>query len=115
MSIKAFARVRREPLEITRELMAAAQARRTAPGIPLKSQPQADALTADDLECLWAIARRATIQDRLVESHGHQLEKRGLIELSHQWPTLTAKGSRILKAYSAQAVLDLHREQNSGE
>jgi len=92
-----------------------AYARRPSPGIAMKSQPKADALTADDLECLWAIARRATIQDRLVASHGRQLEKRGLIEVSHQWPTLTSKGSRILKAHSAHAVLALHREPQSGE
>jgi ribosomal protein S19E (S16A) len=81
----------------------------------MKSQPKGDALTADDLECLWAIARRATIQDRLVESRGRQLQKRGLIELTHQWPTLTPEGRRVLKEFSAQTILDLHRESNSGE
>ena len=81
----------------------------------MKQTPKDETLTADDLECLWAIARRATIQDRLVESRGRQLEKKGLIELTHQWPTLTPKGLRILKECSAQAILDLHRDPNSGE
>ena len=114
MSIKAFARVRREPSEVARELMAA-HARRTAPGIPIKSTHTADALSADDLECLWAIARRTTLQDRLVEVHGRRLQKKGLIELTHEWPTLTPHGRRILKEVSARAILDLHRESDSGE
>ena len=81
----------------------------------MKIKPQEEALTADDLECLWAIARRATIQDRLVSSRGRQLEHRGLIELTHEWPTLTAKGSRILKDLSARAILDLHSDPTRGE
>ena len=109
MSIKDAGHDRSELPYVTRDAMAVPP-RRTIPGIPMKTRPKEETLTADDLECLWAIARRATIQDRLVEAHGRQLEKKGLIELSHQWPTLTAKGRRILKQYSAQAILDLHRE-----
>jgi hypothetical protein len=109
LSIKGAAHDRSEPPEVTHDSMAV-RARLTTPGLPMKPKPKEEALTADDLECLWAIARRATIQDRLVAARGRELEKRGLIELSHQWPTLTAKGRRILKEYSAQAILDLHRE-----
>jgi hypothetical protein len=109
LSIEGAAHDRSEPPDVTHDSMAA-RSRRTTPRIPMKAKPKEEALTADDLECLWAIARRATIQDRLVEAQGRQLEKRGLIELSHQWPTLTAKGRKILKEYSAQAILDLHRE-----
>ena len=47
----------------------------------MKAKSREDALTADDIECLWAIARRATIQDRLVRSRGRHLEKQGLIKL----------------------------------
>lgn len=72
-------------------------------------------LTADDLECLWAIARRATIQDQLVRSRGGHLKKQGLIELTHEWPTLTPKGRRVLKDLSAQAILDLHRDGRRGD
>lgn len=81
----------------------------------MKIKPPEETLTADDLECLWAIARRATIQDRLVLSRGRQLEHRGLIELTHEWPTLTAKGRRILKDLSARAILDLHSDPQHGE
>ncbi|MDB5811102.1 MAG: hypothetical protein JWN94_3224 [Betaproteobacteria bacterium] len=80
-----------------------------------KNKRKEDALTADDLECLWAIARRATIQDRLVRSRGGHLEKQGLIELSHDWPTLTAKGRRMLKDLSAQAILGLDQDPGNGE
>jgi hypothetical protein len=93
----------------------ALQPRQGPSGGAMKPTPRDDELTADDLECLWAIARRATIQDRLVESRGMQLEKKGLIELTHQWPTLTPKGLRILKECSAQAILDLHRDPDSSE
>ncbi len=81
----------------------------------MKTRPKDETLTADDLECLWAIARRATIQDRLVRSRGGYLKKQGLIELSHEWPTLTPKGRRVLKDLSAQAILDLHRDNRRGD
>ena len=81
----------------------------------MKAKSREDALTADDIECLWAIARRATIQDRLVRSRGVHLEKQGLIKLAHEWPTLTAKGRRMLNDMSARAILDLHRDPDSGE
>jgi hypothetical protein len=106
VSIKGAAHDRSKPPAVIHEPMAARPWRT----IPMKAKPKEDALSADDLECLWAIARRATIQDRLVEAHGRQLEKRGLIELSHQWPTLTTKGRRILKEHSARVILELHRE-----
>jgi len=80
----------------------------------MKTRPKEEPLTADDLECLWAIARRATIQDRLVRSRGGHLKKQGLIELTHEWPTLTAKGRRVLKDVSARAILNLHRDPNGG-
>jgi len=80
----------------------------------MKSRPKEEPLTADDLECLWAIARRATIQDHLVRSRGGHLQEQGLIELSHEWPTLTPKGRRILKDVSARAILNLHREPPGG-
>ena len=81
----------------------------------MKAKSREDALTADDIECLWAIARRATIQDRLVRSRGRQLEKLGLIKLAHEWPTLTPNGRRMLNDMSARAILDLHRDPTSGE
>jgi len=81
----------------------------------MKAKSREDALTADDIECLWAIARRATIQDRLVRSRGRHLEKQGLIKLTHEWPTLTPKGRRMLNDMSARAILDLHRDPDSGE
>lgn len=114
MKIETIAHERSEPSKIDQH-RTALQPRRSLAGDAMSAAPKRDALTADDLECLWAIARRATIQDRLVESRGKQLEKKGLIELTHQWPTLTPKGLRILKECSAQAILDLHRESDSGE
>jgi len=114
LKIETIAHERREPSKVDQH-RTALQPRRWRAGGAMNAPPKGDALTADDLECLWAIARRATIQDRLVESRGKQLEKKGLIELTHQWPTLTPKGLRILKECSAQAILDLHREPDSGE
>ena len=67
-------------------------------------------LSADDIECLWAIARRGKMQDHLVRSRGAALEERGLIEISHGWPALTVQGRRLLNDLSAQTVLDLDRE-----
>ncbi len=81
----------------------------------MKNNENEETLTADDLECLWAIARRATIQDELVRSRGGHLQQQGLIELTHEWPTLTPKGRRMLKDVSAQAILDLHRDRRRGE
>jgi hypothetical protein len=80
-----------------------------------KNKRKDETLTADDLECLWAIARRATIQDRLVRSRGGFLKKQGLIELSHDWPTLTAKGRRVLSDHSARAILSLHQDPGNSE
>jgi hypothetical protein len=114
LKIEAIAHASSQPSEVDYH-QTALQPRRTPAGGEMTPAPKRNALTADELECLWAIARRATIQDRLVESRGKQLEKKGLIELTHQWPTLTPKGLRILKECSAQAILDLHREPDSGE
>ena len=114
MKIGTIANERSQPSKVDNHQTALQQRRRRVGG-EMNSTPKRDALTADDLECLWAIARRATIQDRLVESRGRQLEKKGLIELTHQWPTLTPKGLRMLKECSAQAILDLHREPDGGE
>lgn len=81
----------------------------------MENKANDESLTADDVECLWAIARRATIQDRLVQSRGSHLEKQGLIELTHEWPTLTPKGLKVIKDLSAQAILNLHRDQHDGD
>jgi len=114
LTLETIADERSEPSKVDQD-RTALQPGRWRTGGAMNAPKKDDALSADDLECLWAIARRATIQDRLVESRGKQLEKKGLIELTHQWPTLTPKGLRILKECSAQAILDLHREPDSGE
>ena len=74
-----------------------------------------EALTQDDIDCLWAIAHRRTIQDRLVHSRGEALQKRGLIAVSYEWPTLTAKGRTLLDDLSARAKLDVYRERHGAE
>jgi len=67
-------------------------------------------LTADDIECLWSIARRGKMQDQLVKSRGVELEKRGLIALSQGWPTLTSVGVNLLNDISGRAVHALDGE-----
>jgi len=90
-----------------KEVETHAPAKNAAKHIWEKGSP---ALTSDDLECLWAIARRATIQDRLVLARGRQLQDLGLILISHGWPVLTARGRRLLDDLSIRMTLDLYRE-----
>jgi hypothetical protein len=81
----------------------------------MKKHLKEELLSPDDLECLWAIARRATIQDRLVRLRGGELKKQGLIELTHDWPTLTPKGRRVLQDLSARATLGLRSDKTFGD
>jgi hypothetical protein len=75
---------------------------------PLSAMP----LTPDDLECLWAIARRGSMQEQLMHCRGGTLARRGLIAVADGWPTLTAGGRRLLNDHSARILLELDRDQS---
>ena len=54
-------------------------------------------LSADDVECLWAVARRASTQDRWIAAYGRRLETLGLVTIESGWPRLTAAGVQTLE------------------
>jgi hypothetical protein len=74
--------------------------------VELDKQP----LTEDDVECLWAIARRGAMQERLVLYRGYDLEKRGLISITHGLPTLTVEGRRQLDRLCEKALFGTVRK-----
>ena len=65
-------------------------------------------LDADDVECLWAIVRNATVRDRLVRARGEHLESAGLIEITDGSPILTTGRRDVLVILATKMVNALH-------
>jgi hypothetical protein len=70
-----------------------------------------DPLSPDDLECLWAIARRGKNQDKWIAAFGPRLEAMGLVRIESGWPRLTAAGVQALD----RAAQDLWMKVSSHE
>ena len=49
-------------------------------------------LTPDDIECLMAVAKRSTMQEKWIPMFKNRLVSMGLITMDDDWPKLTALG-----------------------
>ena len=53
-------------------------------------------LDPDEIECLLAIARRSSLQEKLVAIVGQRLVEKQAITINQGWPNLTMAGQKAL-------------------